>query len=411
MRPTSKQIRAATLLISAVVLAFASFVTAGITQAATSNCAQQGTIAAGDYNIQTNEWNSTLPQCITYTTGTAWSVTTANFNLATNGAPATYPSIYKGCHWGNCTANSGMPLQVSKLTSVSSSWSTTQVNSGAYDVAFDIWFNSTPTTTGQPDGTEVMIWLNSRGGVQPFGSQTATASLAGLNWNVWTGQQSSWKIISYVLNPGGTSFSNLNVLALINDAVSRGSINAAHYIIDAEAGFEIWQGGQGLGTNSFSFAATASGTGATPTPTPVRTATPVPSPTPSPTRTATAVPPTPTPVRTATPVPTASGSAGAAKCSASLHVDNQWANGFTATVTVSNPGTLATKTWKATWTWPGNQAITNSWSATVTSSGTAVTASSLAYNGAIAPAGNTSFGLQASFSSTNTAPTLACSAT
>jgi len=35
--------------------------------------------------------------------------------------------------------------------------------------------------------------------------------------------------------------------------VNRGSTNSSWYLLDAEAGFEIWQGGQGLGTNSFSF--------------------------------------------------------------------------------------------------------------------------------------------------------------
>src|SRR6185312_3988442 len=34
-------------------------------------------------------------------------------------------------------------------------------------------------------------------------------------------------------------------------------INPSNYLIDVEAGFEIWQGGQGLGTNSFSVSATA----------------------------------------------------------------------------------------------------------------------------------------------------------
>lgn len=225
--------------------------------AATSICDPYGSanLSGGEYILQANEWNSTDQQCISYGDGTAWSVDTANFNLTTSGPPATYPSIYKGCHWGACTANSGLPIQVSALKSATSSWSTTQPGSGAYDVAYDLWFNSTPTTDGQPDGTEVMIWLNSRGGVQPFGSKTASASVAGKNWDVWTGQQSSWKIISYVLQGGGTSFDNLDVKALIDDATSRGSINPAHYLIDAEAGFEIWQGGQGLGTNSFSFSA------------------------------------------------------------------------------------------------------------------------------------------------------------
>src|SRR5450759_975269 len=331
VRLTTKQMRATTLLMAVTVLVATSFGTAGIAQAADTTCAQQSTVAAGDYNIQTNEWNSSLQQCIT-TSGTAWSVTTANFNMATNGAPATYPSIYKGCHWGNCTSNSGLPIQVSKLTSATTSWSTTQVGSGAYDVAYDLWFNTTPTTSGQPDGTEVMIWLNSRGGVQPFGSRTASASIAGLNWDVWTGQQSAWKIISYVLNPGGTSLSNLNVLALIQDAVSRGSINSAHYLIDAEAGFEIWQGGQGLGSNSFSFSATGGSGGATPAPAPTAGAT----------ATATATAP--------------ATSSGAAECSASI-VESQWNNGFVASVTVNNTGTTATQSWAVTWHWPGNQSI------------------------------------------------------
>jgi cellulase/cellobiase CelA1 len=89
---------------------------------------------------------------------------------------------------------------------------------------------------------------------------------------------------------------------------------------------------------------------------------------------------------------------------------SQWSNGFTANVTVT-AGSAAIKTWKVTWTWGGNQAITNSWNATVTSSGTSVTATNLSYNGALAAGGNTTFGLQASFSGTNTAPTLSCSAT
>jgi hypothetical protein len=102
-----------------------------------------------------------------------------------------------------------------------------------------------------------MIWLNSRGGVSPFGSKVASANIGGLNWDVWTGRQTSWNIVSYVLQGGGTAFNNLNVKSLIDDSVARGVTNASHYLLDAEAGFEIWQGGQGLATNSFSFNATA----------------------------------------------------------------------------------------------------------------------------------------------------------
>ena len=205
-----------------------------------------GTIAAGDYMIQANEWNSSAQQCLTYNGGTSWSVSTANFNLS-GGAPATYPSIFKGCHWGLCTANSGMPIQESKLGSAVSSWSTTQPSSGAYDVAYDIWFNSTPTTTGQPDGTEVMIWINSRGGVQPFGSPDRHhATPPARTGTCGPVSRRSWKIISYVAEPGRHLGLEPRLKALINDAVQRGSMNPSHYLIDVEAGFEIWQGGQGL---------------------------------------------------------------------------------------------------------------------------------------------------------------------
>ena len=260
----------AVLSVLALTLAFTAQATAAAPRsaaaaaAAVTNCQPQGSLslAGGEYTLQNNEWNSSAPQCVTATTGTAWSVTTANFNLS-GGAPATYPSIYKGCHWGACTTGSNLPIQVSRLASATSSWSTVQPAAGAYDVAYDLWTNSTPTTGGQPDDSEIMIWLNSRGGVSPFGSKTATATIGGLNWDVYTGRQAAWNIVSYVLQGGGTSFTDLDVKSLINDSVSRGTTSANAYLIDAEAGFEIWQGGQGLGTNSFSFNATQSTGGGT----------------------------------------------------------------------------------------------------------------------------------------------------
>ena len=150
------------------------------------------------------------------------------------------------------------------------------------------------------------------------------------------------------------------------------------------------------------------------TPTVRPSVTPTVGPTPTPTVRPSVTPtvaPTPTPIRTAspTPAPTGTGSS-AAKCSAAI-TENAWSNGFTANVTVTNTGTVATKTWKVTWTWNGNQTLVNSWNATITQSGTAVTAVNMAYNNVIAGGGNTTFGMQASFTGTNTVPTLTCSAT
>jgi hypothetical protein len=60
------------------------------------------------------------------------------------------------------------------------------------------------------------------------------------------------------------------------------------------------------------------------------------------------------------------------------------------------------------WTWPSGQSIVNSWNATVTTSGTSVTAKNLSYNGALGAGANTTFGIQANGSSV--APSLSCSA-
>ena len=167
--------------------------------------------------------------------------------------PGGYPSIYKGCHWGACTSGSGFPIQVSALHTgtVTSSWSTSQPRGGnAYDVAYDIWFNQAPTTNGQPNGAELMIWLNHNGSVQPFGSQVASnVSIGGRGYNVWFGNQ-GWNTISYTMTSPATSVSNLDIDQLVADAVSRGYIQNSWYLIDVEAGFELWQGGAGLATHA-----------------------------------------------------------------------------------------------------------------------------------------------------------------
>jgi chitodextrinase len=108
--------------------------------------------------------------------------------------------------------------------------------------------------------------------------------------------------------------------------------------------------------------------------------------------------------------PAGGGGNGGGTVTATYHVDNDWGSGFTATVTISNTGTTAIKGWKATWTWAGNQKITNSWNGTVSQSGTAVTATNASYNGAVPAGGSTSFGFQGTYSGSNAAPTVTVTA-
>ncbi|MDC0708902.1 cellulose binding domain-containing protein [Stigmatella sp. ncwal1] len=95
-------------------------------------------------------------------------------------------------------------------------------------------------------------------------------------------------------------------------------------------------------------------------------------------------------------------------CTATYQVASEWGTGFGATVTVTNTGTTVTQGWTVSWTFGGNQQITNMWSATPTQSGASVTARNVGYNGVIQPGSNTTFGFQAAYSGSNTSPTLTC---
>ncbi len=107
-----------------------------------------------------------------------FTVANSAISNPTSGAPGGYPAIYKGCHWGACTSNSGLPIQVGSLTpgKVTTSWTTTQTHAGAYDVAYDIWYNQNNPNSGKclddtgygGSGTQVQIWSCSGNGNQSW---------------------------------------------------------------------------------------------------------------------------------------------------------------------------------------------------------------------------------------------------
>ena len=251
------------IIVPFVVAAASVAASAALTFAATSAAAatttlcnsQTASVAGGAYTVENNEWNSSASECVTTDGNADFTVANSAINLPTNGAPGGYAAIYKGCHWGACTGNSSLPLQVGSMApgKVTTSWNTTQTDTGAYDVAYDIWYNQTPTTSGQPNAEEMMIWINHNGGVEPAGSVVAgNVSIGGYTYTVWESRASTWNVVSYVMNTGTTSVSNLDVDLLAADSVTRGYMTDSDYLIDLEAGFEMWQGGVGLATNSYS---------------------------------------------------------------------------------------------------------------------------------------------------------------
>jgi hypothetical protein len=221
-------------------------------------CEQYGTISVsgGEYIIQNDVWGADTRQCIESTSGTGFRVSVSEHN---QGSVAGYPSIFKGCHWGNCTNNSGMPIRVRDVSSAPFSFSVSSYRpSGDYNVAAEAWISPNQSTeNGYDGGAEIMIVLDVRN-MGFSGSRVGTF----MGHDVYFAEI-GWNFVTYVQT--GRSSTSVDMMDFINDAVSRGYVDPSWYLHVMEAGFEIMSGGQGLECNSFSFSVSSGGGGTTTT--------------------------------------------------------------------------------------------------------------------------------------------------
>ena len=108
---------------------------------------------------------------------------------------------------------------------------------------------------------------------------------------------------------------------------------------------------------------------------------------------------------TTTGATTTTGPVGA--CAVRYFIQSQWQDGFVAVVTVTNSSSTAINGWTVSWTFPGNQRITNIWNAAtpIPSTTAAISATNVDWNRTIAAGTSREFGFQAGYSGTNGRPT------
>ncbi|CAM5389438.1 CBM2 domain-containing protein OS=Streptomyces griseomycini OX=66895 GN=FHS37_005327 PE=3 SV=1 [Streptomyces griseomycini] len=136
------------------------------------------------------------PACVT-ATDTGFRLTQADGSVPTNGAPKSYPSVFNGCHYTNCSPGTDLPARISEISGAPSSISYGYVSNAVYNASYDIWLDPTPRTDGV-NRTEIMIWFNKVGPIQPIGSQVGTATVGGRTWQVWSGSNGSNDVLSFV---------------------------------------------------------------------------------------------------------------------------------------------------------------------------------------------------------------------
>jgi hypothetical protein len=330
-------------------------------QADTTICEPFGsTTIQGRYVVQNNRWGTSATQCVT-ATDTGFRVTQADGSVPTNGAPKSYPSVFNGCHYTNCSPGTNLPAQLSTISSAPSSISYGYVGNAVYNASYDIWLDPTPRTDGV-NRTEIMIWFNRVGPIQPIGSPVGTASVGGRTWEVWSGSNGSNDVLSFVA-PSAIGSWSFDVMDFVRATVARGMAQNNWYLTSVQAGFEPWQNGAGLAVNSFSST-----------------------------------------VNTGGGTPGGPGTPGTPAACKVAYATNVWTGGFTANVTVTNTGSSTVDGWKLAFTLPSGQRITNSWNASITPSSGAVTASGSGHTAQIAPGGSQTFGFQGSYSGTFAQP-------
>jgi hypothetical protein len=237
----------------AVAVAAATIsVVAALPAAAATICEQFGTVDSSGYVIMNNAWGTSATHCIE-TTATGFRITQQNGMGNTSGAPASYPAIYLGCHYTRCSQTNTLPRVINQIGSAPTQVSVTYPGSGTWDAAFDIWMNVDNNVSGVQD-TEIMIWLNRQGGIQPIGGPVGTVNLAGRSWQVWTGSNGQNNVVSYLFQGSALSSFNADVMEFVRDTLSRGSQygNNNWWLTSIQMGFEPWIGGVGLTVNSFS---------------------------------------------------------------------------------------------------------------------------------------------------------------
>ncbi|MEV8124293.1 glycoside hydrolase family 48 protein [Streptomyces sp. NPDC085944] len=96
--------------------------------------------------------------------------------------------------------------------------------------------------------------------------------------------------------------------------------------------------------------------------------------------------------------------AAALQCSVDYKT-NDWGSGFTAELTLTNRGSDAIDGWTLTYSYAGNQKLSNGWNGTWSQSGQNVTVKNASYNARIAAGAAVSTGGQFTYSGSNAAPT------
>lgn len=206
------------------------------------------------FTLRNDYWLGLRPQCLTNNDHLPSFRVTQRAGFDHLGRVVAFPNVFYGCSWRVCSPGTVLPMQVTKLSRPQVTWQTKESARGRYNAAFDIWFGKTAMTTGQADGAELMIWLNTHF-LPPCVGPKIWIRHGRYCVEHWVahhkGVPVTWNYIQFRRLSRTTGVSHLRLHPFIRAAERRGWVQPTWWMENIEAGFEIWSGGQGLATTNF----------------------------------------------------------------------------------------------------------------------------------------------------------------
>lgn len=184
---------------------------------------------------------------------------TAGFRISVSDASLTddsdaYPNIFVGCSWGACSPHPWLPAKLTTLGGSKTTFDSDDNASGIWATGYDMFFNPKPIHDGQGQ-TEAMIWLNAQNTYNPAGHGWPTARIDGTLWWVLTwetgDQKDHWRYVQFRRVTPVSGVQNLALGPFMAYLEHQEWVTSHWYLLNVEAGFEIWAGGTGLSVTRF----------------------------------------------------------------------------------------------------------------------------------------------------------------
>ena len=222
-------------------------------------CKNGAVLMQGSYYLYNNLWGANTgsgSQCLwlspSDSSHIAWG-TSWNWKGQKNTIKS-FAAAVLGWHWGWKIANTSLPIQLSSLRSLYSTWSfnLTHTILGGTNVTYDIWLSKNPHPGEENPTGEVMVWLYKTGNINPIGSRQNNLIIQGIEWSLWKGPHpvSGWPVYSFIRTVN-TKAITLDLTEFFQCLTSFGLSNSV-YLLGIEAGAEIFTGEGRLDTTHYS---------------------------------------------------------------------------------------------------------------------------------------------------------------